>query len=187
MNEEKRALRKRFKVLRDGLSPQERAAWSQSICQRISAFCVSRQIHRMGVFHPLGSEVDLLPLVKAHPDWLFFFPKVSSTHPPRLVWGTEPLEAGPWGLQEPVLAQHFVPPVDLLLVPGLAFDEAGFRLGYGGGFYDALLAHLPDTLLTVAAGFECQRTSGLPVDPLDQPVHALLTEHGLTWFHKPEG
>ncbi len=185
MREDKKALRRQFKALRDGLSDQDRATWSDAICHRVGELCHSRRFHRIGVFHPLGSEIDLRPLVHAHPDWLFFYPKVSSTHPPRLIWGTEPLEPGPWGLQEPVIAQHFTPPVDLLLVPGLAFDEQGFRLGYGGGFYDALLAHLPTDLLTVAVGFACQRTLRVPVDPMDQPVHALLTEQGWTWFEKP--
>lgn len=185
MSEEKKALRKQFKRLRDGLPEADRVRWSAEICARVAALCTSRRFHRIGVFHPLGSEVDLRPLVQAHPSWLFFFPKVSSTHPPRLVWGTEPLEPGPWGLQEPALAQHFTPPVDLLLVPGLAFDEGGFRLGYGGGFYDALLAHQPMPFLTLAVGFHAQRTRALPVEPLDQPVHGLLTERELTWFETP--
>lgn len=186
MSEDKQLLRRRFKALRDGLDPVDRVTWSETVCRQVAAFATSRRIHRVGVFHPLGSELDLRPLVQTHPDWLFFFPRVSSTQPPRLAWGTEPLEPGPWGLQEPVLAQHFLPPVQLLLVPGLAFDRRGFRLGYGGGFYDALLPRLPENVLTVAVGFACQQTDQLPVDPQDQPVHALLTQEGLTWFEKPE-
>lgn len=186
MNEAKKALRRHFKALRDGIPETERSCWSAEICTRVAELCISRRFHRIGVFHPLGSEVDLRPLVAAHPDWLFFFPKISSTHPPRLIWGTEPLEPGPWGLQEPQLAQHFTPPVDLLLVPGLAFDEAGFRLGYGGGFYDALLAHQPLVFLTLAVGFQAQRIQALPQEPMDQPVHGLLTEAGLTWFEAPK-
>jgi len=67
-------------------------------------------------------------------------------------------------------------------VPGLAFDDGGFRLGYGKGFYDALIDHLDDEIITLAVGFEAQRTLRLPQSPLDQPVQGLITEAGLSWF-----
>lgn len=180
--EDKRALRKHWKALRDGLPPEDRARWSEQLCLRIERYARSRGFRRLGVFWPLGSEVDLRPLLKAHPDWTFYFPRVSSSHPPRLLWGSEPLEPGLWGLLEPTFAQHTTPPVDLLLVPGLAFDARGFRLGYGGGYYDALLDHLGGRIPTLAVGFEVQRSGPLPVEPLDQPVDGLCTEAGLTWF-----
>jgi 5-formyltetrahydrofolate cyclo-ligase len=104
---------------------------------------------------------------------------VASTEPPRLAWGTEPLEKGQWGIMEPALAQHFLPPVQLLLVPGLAFDDDGYRMGYGRGFYDALLAKLPEGILTIGVGFESQMHLPVPVEPHDWPVQALLSETGL--------
>lgn len=183
--ENKSDLRRHFKALRDGLPEAQRATHSEEVCRRISAFALSRKLRRIGAFWPLGSELDLRPLVNAHPDWTFFFPRVASSSPPRLVWGPEPLEPGLWGLMEPIHAQHFTPPVQLLLVPGLAFDERGFRLGYGKGFYDALIDHLDEDVITLAVGFEIQRTLRLPQSPLDQPVQGLITEAGLTWFRKP--
>lgn len=182
--DDKATLRTRFKALRDGINPEQRAAWSAEVCRRITAICVSRRLRRVGAFWPFGSEIDLRPLVQAHPEWTFVFPRVASTSPPRLVWGPEPLEPGMWGLMEPAHAQHFLPPVQLLLVPGLAFDDEGFRLGYGKGFYDAVLGRLSPDILTLAVGFACQRISRLPVDPQDAPVQALLTEQGLTWFDR---
>ena len=137
--ETKSEFRAHFRALRDGALAEDRAAWSDQICTRLAAFCLSRRIRRIGAFWPLGSEIDLRPLIQGHPDWVFVFPRISSTNPPRLIWGPEPLEKGLFGLMEPTHAQHFLPPVQLLLVPGLAFDALGFRLGYGKGFYDALL------------------------------------------------
>lgn len=139
------------------------------------------RISRIGAFWPLGSEIDLRPAITAHPAWLWFFPRVASTQPPRLAWGTEPLEKGLWGLMEPTLAQHFLPPVQLLLVPGLAFDEQGHRLGYGRGFYDALLARLSPEVVTLGVGFESQMHQSVPVEPHDWPVQGLLSERGLVW------
>ena len=185
--ETKSEFRSHFRRLRNGAPPEARAAWSEAICGRLAEFCLSRRIRRIGAFWPLGSEIDLRPLVQGHPDWVFTFPRITSTEPPRLAWGPEPLEPGLFGLLEPVHAQHFLPPVQLLLVPGLAFDARGFRLGYGKGFYDALLDHLPGDVITLGVGFELQRTPRLPVSPQDLPVQGLMTEEGLTWFEsKPQ-
>jgi 5-formyltetrahydrofolate cyclo-ligase len=175
----KAELRAHWKIRRDQLPAEARETWSAAICGHLDRHCRNRRLTRIGAFWPFGSELDLRPAVAAHPDWLWFFPRVASTQPPRLVWGTEPLEKGHWGLLEPTLAQHFLPPVQLLLVPGLVFDDAGHRLGYGRGFYDALLAKLPEEVLTVGVGFEAQMHLPVPVEPHDWPVMGLLSERGL--------
>ena len=179
--EGKAELRVRHKAILAALGAAEHAEKSAEIRRRLEAFCLSRRFRRIGAFWPIGSEVDLRPLYAARPDWLWYFPRVVSTAPPRLAWGTEPLQPGLWGLLEPEFTQHFTPPVDLLLVPGLAFDEDGYRLGYGKGFYDALLEHLDDRVTLLGVGFACQRIQRLPRNPGDQPVHGLVTEQGLTW------
>ena len=177
--ETKAELRTHLKAHRDALAPEHRAAASAAIVGHLEGLCRERRVQRIGAFWPLGTEVDLREAVRSHPERLWFFPRVASTIPPRLAWGTEPLEPGPWGLQEPILAQHFLPPVDLLLVPGLAFDDEGHRLGYGRGFFDALLPRLPEEVLTVGVGFAAQMGIRVPLEPHDWPVQALLSEHGL--------
>jgi len=111
---------------------------------------------------------------------------VAGLDPPRLAWGPGPLEPGTWGLQEPAAAPHALPPVQLLLVPGLAFAADGHRLGYGKGFYDAVLAGLRPEVIVLGVGFELQRCERLPASPQDRPVQGLATEAGITWVH-PEG
>jgi 5-formyltetrahydrofolate cyclo-ligase len=180
--ESKPDLRKRMAALRAALPEAERAEANTRICERLLHACESRRWTRVGAFWPYRSEVDLRAAFTARPDWLWFFPKVTSTDPPRLAWGAEPLEPGLWGLMEPAFAQHFLPPVDILLVPGLAFDAEGYRLGYGGGFYDALLSKLDGRLPTLGVGFALQEVEALPLDPQDLPVGGVLTERGLRWF-----
>ncbi len=177
--ETKAEFRAHLKARRDALSADTREASSLAICGHLDRLCRDHRFTRIGAFWPFGSEVDLRPAITSHPDWLWFFPRVASTQPPRLAWGTEPLEKGQWGLMEPTLAQHFLPPVQLLLVPGLAFDDDGHRLGYGRGFYDALLTKPADQLLTVGVGFEGQMHLPVPIEPHDWPVQALLSEAGL--------
>lgn len=180
--ETKAEFRAHMKLRRDAIPAEVRAAASATICSHLDRLCRDRRFRRIGAFWPLGSEIDLRPAVTSHSDWLWFFPRIASTNPPRLVWGTEPLEPGQWGLMEPALAQHFLPPVQLLLVPGLVFDDEGHRMGYGRGFYDALLAQLPGDILTVGVGFEAQMHLPVPVEPHDWPVQALLSERGLRWL-----
>ncbi len=184
--EEKKQLRKKFIALRDQTLEADRKQWSQDICREVEAFCVSRKITRVGAFWPFGSEIDLRFLIEKRTDWTFFFPRIASSTPPRLIWGPQPLEPGFWGLMEPAFAQHLLPPVQLLLVPGVAFDDHGFRLGYGKGFYDALLDRLPPEIITLAVGFEMQRTPTLPVSPQDLPVQALMTEKKIYRFQRDD-
>ena len=179
---DKKALRIQMKSIRDGIPAEKRADWSLKICRHIENLCSSRRLKRIGAFWPFKSEVDLRALAASRTDWIFVFPRVISTHPPRLAWGPEPLEKGLFGLMEPVMAQHFMPPVQILLVPGMAFDNSGYRIGYGGGFYDALLERLSCEVITLGAAFSLQMTPRLPVGPIDQPVQGIVTEEGIHWM-----
>ena len=81
----------------------------------------------------------------------------------------------------PGSASSFAP--DLAVIPGVAFDRQGNRLGHGAGYYDRFLAH-PAMARTALVGlaYAFQIVPALPVAPWDRPVHALCTEEGLTWL-----
>ncbi len=97
------------------------------------------------------------------------------------------LEVGTWGIREPRpdrCARVDPDIIDFVLVPGLAFDARGGRLGYGGGFYDRLLASILSTRTWLVAGaFESQRVERLPLDEHDVPMDVVVTEDG----HFPPG
>jgi 5-formyltetrahydrofolate cyclo-ligase len=65
-----------------------------------------------------------------------------------------------------------------LVIPLVGFDAAGFRLGYGAGYYDATIAAFPERPLTVGVGFEFSRLSTIHTQPLDQAMDAIITEAG---------
>jgi 5-formyltetrahydrofolate cyclo-ligase len=100
----------------------------------------------------------------------------------RLWHEGEPLVEGDMGVREPGPKAQVVPlhAIDFFLVPLLACDQQGYRLGYGGGYYDRALAS--------AAGFRCgvgfshQLVEQLPTEPHDQALHAFLSEQGVTTF-----
>jgi 5-formyltetrahydrofolate cyclo-ligase len=94
-------------------------------------------------------------------------------------------ETGPYGIPEPPRAPGREPRVDgfdLVLVPGIAFDRGGRRLGRGFGYYDRFLGGLPDGVPRVGLGFSHQLVAEVPVGAWDVPVHALVTEEGVIRF-----
>jgi 5-formyltetrahydrofolate cyclo-ligase len=88
------------------------------------------------------------------------------------------LAPGAFGVREPLPhARRWVSPddVDLVLVPGLAFDRSGHRLGHGRGYFDRLLARVPRTTPRVGVCFAFQLLDRLPHQPHDQPVHTVIS------------
>ncbi len=94
----------------------------------------------------------------------------------------EPLVSGVWGIREPGPEAPEVAP-DILLVPFTAFDRAGYRIGYGAGYYDMTLAALraKKTIVAVGLGFAVQETKKVPVEAHDQRLDFILTEAGLVF------
>lgn len=86
----------------------------------------------------------------------------------------EPLERGPMGLQQPAADAPEIEP-DLILIPLVAFDARGHRLGHGAGFYDRALAALPHAR-RVGVAWSVQQVPQVVVDRWDMPLHAILTE-----------
>ena len=89
------------------------------------------------------------------------------------------LRAGPFGAQVPEVDNFFEP--EIVIVPLVAFDRSGGRLGYGGGFYDRTLERLRGKRPTLAIGFAygAQEAENLPLEPTDQPLDMVVTEGGV--------
>ena len=92
------------------------------------------------------------------------------------------LREGPFGAQVPVVDDYFDP--EILIVPLVAFDAKGGRLGYGGGFYDRTLERLRARRATLAIGFAfgAQEADELPLEQTDQPLDMIVTESGIRTF-----
>ena len=92
------------------------------------------------------------------------------------------MEAGVWGILHPAEGPPVVPTA--LIVPLLGFDNAGYRLGYGAGFYDMTLASMPALPLTVGVGFESARLDSIYPQPHDVPLDVIVTEVGKREFER---
>ena len=135
------------------------------------------------VFLSLPTEVDTSHLVlRAWQDRKrVLAPKVSWNQrrmlPVEIRSLTDDLAVSGMGVREPVAGIPYpVSMIDLVVVPGLGFDEYGNRLGRGRGFYDRFLAHPEFKGTACALAFEEQVTSSIPVGPLDRRVDLLVTE-----------
>lgn len=164
-----RAQYKRARILHAGLAPE----LSQIICERLMAL----EADSIAVYSALPGEVSVCAAVDA---WLaagkqILYPRVVGPGEMVLipVQSRDELSAGKFGIMEPE-GTPYSGAVDVVLVPGLAFDLAGHRLGFGAGFYDRFVEANPARTLGVV--FDWQMTRMLPSEPHDQPMDAVLTD-----------
>ena len=178
----KRRLREQAVAARVRLSPGERATRSHAIADRVALLDGFRRARTVALYAPVGAEVDTGEIARraaAAGKTLVW---------PRSVPGRRNMEfaacapgemvPGPIGAPEPPAWARALPPesIDLIVVPGLAFDAAGGRLGRGGGHYDATLAAMPLRTPRVGLAFEAQLVPKVPREPHDVALDAVVTE-----------
>ena len=178
--------------LRKDITPRRNAAHeavkdSAPLALMAHRFPVTAQAGRsvVSAFYPYQTEIDTRPLLGklAGEGWTTALPVVIKLGLPlefRRWLPGEPTILGKWDIPRPSEEAPVVQP-DVLLVPLLAFDRNGFRLGYGGGFYDRTLAGLralkPVTAIGIA--YSAQEVAAVPHDGLDQPLDFIMTEKEL--------
>ena len=136
-------------------------------------------------FYPYQAEINVLPLLArlVSEGWQTALPVVMAKSEPLTfrAWAPgEPTGRGIWDIHVPLETAPELQP-DVLLVPMLAFDRRGYRLGYGGGFYDRTLAELRKLKPVVAIGvaYAGQEIDEVPVADYDEPLDWILTERGV--------
>ncbi|MFZ1481831.1 MAG: 5-formyltetrahydrofolate cyclo-ligase [Paracoccaceae bacterium] len=135
-------------------------------------------------YMPMRTEIDPLPAMAAHRG-VVGVPVIPGPAMPLRFREWSPgcaLEAGAFGAMIPAEGAWVEP--EVLIVPLLAFDARGYRLGYGGGFYDRTLEALRARRPTLAVGFAfaAQEVAEVPTEPTDQRLDAIVTEEGMRPF-----
>jgi 5-formyltetrahydrofolate cyclo-ligase len=189
----KPSLRRRILGRRDAMDPCSRTALSRAIVRDIIETSVYRRSDTIMAYASFGSELQTDEFMRhvLHQGKVLLLPRVNlqkgSLDLYRVRDPVRDLRVGTWGIREPRPDRCVrVDPhaIDFVLVPGLAFDARGGRLGYGGGFYDKLLAHgLSPCAWLVAGAFKSQMVEKVPVDGHDVPMDVVVTENG----HYPPG
>jgi 5-formyltetrahydrofolate cyclo-ligase len=184
LRDAKRALRERIVGLREALPAATRASASQAIARRIAALASFERARCVILTLPYRSEWDARLLMRhALADGKSVaVPRVdTAARMLRALIVEDPdhdVEPGYRGIPEPCASCREMPRTDIdwVLVPGIAFDAAGRRLGYGGGFYDRLLPLLRAAAPRIAGAFDVQIVEAVPAAAHDIGVDCVVTE-----------
>ena len=174
VSEQKESLRKRLRAERSALGPAELRAASEACCRHAAPLLAQASV--VAFYAATRGEIDATALAArvSRAVW----PRVEG--PRALAFREGPLEPGQFDIPAPAASAPAASPdqIDLVLVPGLAFDRAGHRLGYGRGYYDSALAAVPRAL-RVGLCHAFQLVDLLPVGPGDEPVDYIVTPDGV--------
>ena len=177
---EKSFLRQDILMRRRQMTPEEWRGKSSTIVEKILQIKRILEFETYHVYFPINNEVDIRTLIE-----ILWKQKKRVVMPRTLfeekalahyqVKSFEDLEPTFFHMQEPRTdLSLYEGPVDLIIVPGVAYDKRGNRMGYGGGFYDRFLSQ--KKALTLAPAFDYQMTESLPVEKHDTPVKSIITE-----------
>jgi 5-formyltetrahydrofolate cyclo-ligase len=189
LREEKRALRRAMAEQRDTLPAESRVEMAAQAAERFLELPEVRSARTVAGFVSTRSEIDTEPLLQAlrQRGVDVVLPRVSTgLIPPRLrfhrVEKKDDLVFGIFGLLEPSLDSPEVAAhaIDVFMVPGLAFDDRGARVGYGGGYYDELAAYVrahPDATAArfIGFAFDFQLVDRCPSGEWDVPLDCIVT------------
>ena len=169
---------------------QQEAEHHPDAAEKLAAHCqLLLNIYGRGVYAaylPIRSEISPLPLIVSlhYAGASTVMPVTPADGQPLSFrrWAVgDALEDGPYGTRQPLAGSTPILP-DVILAPLLAFDSAGWRLGYGGGFYDRTITNfvaLGHKTRVIGLAYDGQKLDNVPVGPYDMPLDAVLCPSGL--------
>jgi 5-formyltetrahydrofolate cyclo-ligase len=182
----KQALRQRIIAARDGLPTAENLRLSCCIKDGLCALQDYRTAHTVLGYLNFGSEFSAEQWVQQALDdgKQVLLPRVNRASKHLDLYRVHDLQKdvapGTWGIREPIIERcsrfDALGELDFILLPGVAFTSEGARLGYGGGFYDKLLARLPHHPTLAAGALALQMVDEIPQENTDRKVEWLVTE-----------
>jgi 5-formyltetrahydrofolate cyclo-ligase len=177
-------LRQTYRRLRDAVPSGEAVAAADAASIHLLALPVIVRARTIAVYAPVHGELSPAPAVRVLRE------RGARLAYPRVVAADRTLAfhlaTGTYGIREPAVAASRVAPgeIDVYLVPGLAFDDSGTRLGWGRGYYDRTLA-ADGHAARVGFCYQCQVVPMVPSNDDDLPVHYIVTEAGVTTARVP--
>lgn len=186
----KKALRKEVLTKRTHLSESEWKSKSESIASELLKLDIVNQVKNIASFVDFRNEVSTDAINK----WILssgkslYLPLIDMKSRTMTFYGIKDLNElvrSSYGIMEPNPSVHeMVDPqrIELFITPGIAFDPNGYRLGYGGGFYDHLFAGIGTEIPRIGLAFDLQCVSELPLEPFDMRITHLVTESGVKKF-----
>lgn len=183
----KKNIRKKMLKTRQQMNKSKRIEKSREICQRVEKFISEKKLSSVMVFVSMKNEVNTYPLIDRliEQDKTVLAPVMNDVTkellPYRLTDSKTELVQNEYAIYEPnpEFCKLFpAEEIELVLVPGLAFDRNGYRIGYGGGYYDRFLKYCPDAVW-LGLAYENQLVDSIPHEKWDVPVKMIATEKRL--------
>lgn len=194
-----REIRREIRRARGALDPVKRTLFSRALCARLATLI---RPGKTALYLPVRGEIDPTPLLHrfaARSNYSFFLPVLVSGRFNRLLFlpyrAGDPLRRSRLGILEPLYRPRravTARSLDLIIMPLLAFDAEGNRLGAGGGFYDRTLAFMRHRLRwrrprLIGVGYDFQSIAKLPVNPWDVPLDGVVTNADILYFSSKSG
>lgn len=182
-------LRRQLREKRNALTVQQQQDAADNLAVNLLAHPDLRRARHVAIYLPNDGEIDpsvYVSLAKQRGLYLYL-PVLHPIHTGRLVFSPftddTPLARNRFGIPEPAFSNGLKRPpwaMDAVLLPLVGFDEAGGRLGMGGGFYDRTFAftrHRPRLApKLIGLAYECQKVPELPTEKWDVPLHGIVTD-----------
>ena len=175
---QKDQLRKEMFELRKSLGAEQRKRASEEVCKQLIHAVEESNLKAVHCFIPMGNEIDVRSFIECclAQSIIVVCPKtLKKTQLKHLILSDlSSVENGVFGTVYPAGGNEFTKELDLIIVPGLAYDNQGGRLGYGGGYYDSFLATQPNAF-KVGVGFQCQLIAEVPMEEHDVRLERFIT------------
>lgn len=173
---EKNEIRRKIKGLRVMLSEAEKMSAAEEVFARLENTAAFQLADHILIYHSLPDELSTHSFLrKWNSRKHFYLPRVNGVNLDILPYDESRLELGSFHIEEPIGDDTVDPSaIELIIVPAVAYDRKGNRLGRGKGFYDRLLSTTKATRIGV--GYEFQLVDEIPVEPHDVPVDMVITQ-----------
>ncbi len=194
---QKQLIRTQSRKLRQAISSEQALRSGEQLCHQLQSLKVYQQAQSVACYISFDGEINTNKIINAiqTDNKICLLPKLKPLKPNRLWFmpykKSDCLLNNRFGIPEVDLCVSqsvAVSKINLLLMPLVAFDETGSRLGMGGGFYDATLAHLKLQMFNnkkpvcLGLAYEAQKFVSIPVQKWDYPLDGVVTEKRVYWF-----
>lgn len=181
--QDKQQIRTYYRTLRDTITPVQAESMGTQIANNLLSLPLVQQAGVVMGYSSFNSEVPTQKLLERllAKRYTVVLPTTNlelQTMDAVRIDGLDELKPGNYGIAEPVSEpDNTLKPslIDIVLLPGLAFDRKGHRIGYGKGYYDRFLPRCPNAV-RIGLAYDIQVTQALPFEPHDLPVHLIVTQ-----------
>ncbi len=175
--EQKKELRKQMLIERAQLNASFKSKYDFWICSELNKIVLECNYKTVHAYLPMGKEIDISPLIDTllQKNITIICPKTLPKRKleNRILTSLKDIEQGVFGTTHPANPNEYKGEIDLIILPGLAFDENNYRMGYGGGYYDNFLINHPESK-KVGIFYPFQKVKKVPTENHDLALDQIL-------------